>query len=289
MKNVIANRFLYLKCENGCTAYALDILGNVEVIDAVACEDDLAELFTELIVGCGVNAYGIDSIVGYRKAKIHVVRGGIVLLFEGEEDGLVIGKAEATGLGGNGNRILGNAVSGTEGMGYSFLNALAVLCFKICGNNNGVVRSVLDVVRNELPLLVAVRAVPLAAELTACRKVVDLNLFDLIRTDRACKLKLDGRAFVDLVNVVDFNVRSNADILSGVNVDDHTLDAVISEPIICIAVEGLVNIHTVVLVKTVAKVVCNSGSNKTEEGDVKVARQVCGGSVKGIIGALVLT
>ena len=71
------------------------------------------------------------------------------------------------------------------------LNCLAVLCAEIIRNNNIVICCILNIVRNELPLLIAVAALPFTVELFACGKAYDLYLSDLVFTDRTGELKLN--------------------------------------------------------------------------------------------------
>ena len=183
----------------------------------------------------------------------------------------------------NGECALCHAVGGAEGMSNRFLKELAILCHDIVGNNNGVISSVLDIIRYELPLLVTVRAVPITGQFTSGRKAVDLNLLNFTCTDGAGELKLNRGILGNFIYVVDRNVSGNADILGSINVNDDTLRAVILKPVVSIAVESTVDVDAVIFVKTVTEVVCDSGCNKTEERNVEVTCKISGSCVVGIV------
>ena len=66
---------------------------------------------------------------------------------------------------------------------------LSVFRHNIGRNYYGIVCSVLDIVRNELPLLVAVGAMPISTQLTTGGEVINLNLLDFSGTDGACVMQ----------------------------------------------------------------------------------------------------
>ena len=249
----------------------------VLIIISAVCVIDSTEVYLQTVSSASELvklSTGIDSISGSckREASVYTVVASNVSL----------GKSY-------GYCILSDTVAGTEGVSNRFLEGLTVSCTDVIGNENGIIGSILDVVWNELPLLITVGAVPFTAKLLAGCYVIYLYLLYLVCGDRTGELELDGGVRANLIDIVNDNVGGNPDIVGSIDVNDDTLGAIILEPIVSIGVKCFENISAVVLVESVAEIMCDLGSYKAEERNVEVSRIVSGLGVIGVVRALCLT